>query len=397
MKYQKELKRLFNNGNLSEEDVAEIISFMNKESKLKSVINLEKIKYRKDNSRPYIYINRIQYSAASYEELVDILYSLYFDNKPVSIKDLYTEWLIWRRDYSNVSLKTIKENRYLYDAYFKETALVEVPLSQLKPMDFLNHFRKMTKDGTMTRKRFNDAKSVLNGIITYAIEKEIIDHNILKDLNYRQLNFKAESGTKETYTLEEREHILSYLENDTNMYSLAIQFDFFVIMRIGELKALRWTDIEGDYIKIHSQELEEQNMNDDLTFSPRIHINVNYTKGHTAEGMRYMPLIDGAKKILSKVREINPDGEFIFMQNGRQLTTSTFNKHLKKICIDLGIKPKSSHKIRFAVASALYKNGFPATKLQKLLVHTTLAMTLHYLLDITSDEESYEQMSHLLS
>ncbi len=73
----------------------------------------------------------------------------------------------------------------------------------------------------------------------YAIENEIIQHNIIKDINYRQFSFKPENTKKEIFTLEERSLILNYLSNNNDMYPLAIQFDFYVIMRIGELKALR--------------------------------------------------------------------------------------------------------------------------------------------------------------
>lgn len=390
------LQHLMENDKLTSMDATDISELMRKEVQLRTVVDLSRIKYREDDNRPYIYIKRKQYIAANYIELLDLLYDLFFGEDVTSIDDLYPDWLIWRRDYSNVSLKTIKENMYLYETYFEDTELVKIPLTQLKPVHFLNQFRKMTKGATMTVKRFNDAKSVLNGIMYYAIENEIIQHNIIKDINYRQFSFKPENTKKEIFTLEERTLILNYLSNNNDMYPLAIQFDFYVIMRIGELKALRWSDIEGDYIKIHSQELEVQTMNDDLTFNARTHENVDYVKGHTSEGIRYIPLTDGAKKILERAKMVNPTGEFIFMQDNRQLTTSTFNKHLKKICKELDIAPRSSHKIRFTVASALYHEGVKPTQLQQLLGHTTLAMTLHYLRDITPDNETMNQMCNIL-
>lgn len=69
-----------------------------------------------------------------------------------------------------------------------------------------------------------------------------------------------------------------------------------------------------------------------------------------------MPLTDGAKKVLEKIRELNPIGEFILMnEEGQQLTTIMLNRHLKSYCAAVGIAPRTSHKIRFTVASLLYK------------------------------------------
>ena len=57
------------------------------------------------------------------------------------------------------------------------------------------------------------------------------------------------------------------------------------------------------------------------------------------------------------------DGEYILMHDGKQLNKDAFNRWLKKYCLMAGVTPHSSHKIRFTVASMLYKNGVPLTTL----------------------------------
>lgn len=73
-------------------------------------------------------------------------------------------------------------------------------------------------------------------------------------------------------------------------------------------------------------------MNDDLTFNPRTYENVTHIKGNTDYGYRYIPLTDGAKQVLKRIKDVNPDDEFILMRDGEQLTTITFNRHLKAYC-----------------------------------------------------------------
>lgn len=86
----------------------------------------------------------------------------------------------------------------------------------------------------------------------------------------------------------------------------------------------------------------------------------------------------------------------MLMCDGKPLTTVTFNRYLKAYCKGAGVTYRSSHKIRFCVASAMYAKGVEATKLQKLLGHSTLAMTLKYLKDITPENDCYESMVDIL-
>ncbi len=96
-----------------------------------------------------------------------------------------------------------------------------------------------------------------------------------------------------------------------------------------------------------------------------------------------MPLVPAAKEILKQLRQLNPDSEYVFIQDGQPLTTSTFNRRLQKCCNELGIEYKSSHKVRFSTASIMHKKGVSDTELSQLLGHTTLNMTRHYLRNIT--------------
>lgn len=214
-----------------------------------------------------------------------------------------------------------------------------------------------------------------------AVENEVIDHNLLKDINFKQFVFKAEENSIKPYTEEERLRIINHLGND--FYSLAIKLDFHMVLRIGELKGLKWEDIKGDTIFIRRFVDDQNKIIEDI-------------KGHAQEGKRLMPLTPRAMEILEQVRLQNPDSEYIFIRNRQPLATVTFNRRLKKCCEELGIEYRSSHKLRFSTASIMYKNGIEDTELQKLLGHTSLNMTHHYLRSITPQEETVAKMRAIL-
>ena len=109
-----------------------------------------------------------------------------------------------------------------------------------------------------------------------------------------------------------------------------------------------------------------------------------------------MPLTPAAKRILKQIRQLNPDSDYILIRDGHPLSTVTFNRRLKKCCEELGIEYRSSHKLRFSTASIMYKNGVEDTQLQKLLGHTSLTMTRHYLRDVDNQDELSQKMADIL-
>lgn len=376
---------------LSSSEIVEKIERMKQNKFIKTKYH-DKIKTRKDGRQFYVIIDRRQITSTTLNGLYEKLWELEFGRQNATLSIVYPEWLIWKRDNTSVSTKTLKEYTFIWKKFFEGLPLIEIPMKSLTAKDFLIFFRELTKDRGMTKKMFTNMKSLLNGIFFYAIEQEIISCNPIRDIDCRQFSFKPVNHSDDAFTVEEREQLLNYLKADNSIYSLAIQLDFCLVLRIAELLALRWSDIEGDNIHIQGQLLTETKMNDDLSFSSGIRTTVPHIKGNTDKGFRYQPLTENALEILQRIKVLNPDGEFILMQNGKQLPPSTFSEHLKKYCMEAGIKPHSSHKIRFTNASILYNSGMPLANLQALLGHTSSAMTLHYIRSVTPAETTKQIM-----
>ena len=54
-------------------------------------------------------------------------------------------------------------------------------------------------------------------------------------------------------------------------------------------------------------------------------------KGNTSHGFRKQYLTDEAIKIFHKVKELNPNGAYVFEPDGKIMTTDSFNRRLKKL------------------------------------------------------------------
>lgn len=314
----------------------------------------------------------------------------------ISLQKLYEEWMLYRRDHTATSPKTLQENANDWKKFFNDTELSKTAVKKIKPVTITRFFRNLTKDRKYTYKSISNARSVLNGIMYYAIEEEIIQHNPVSDVNFKQFPYKAVDNSTDVFTSEDVTKLLQYLEPIEEVYSLAIQLDFYLFIRIGELKALRWDSIdwEQNTIYLHEQGLNERQLNDDLTFSSReVHI-VSQMKGHTSNGFRVEYLTPAAIAILKKAKKLNPDGEYIFMPDGHLLSTDRFNRRLKAYCLDCGVEYHSSHKIRFYNASTAY-DGKNLTTISKLMGHSQVATTLHYLRNVDDGSEKRAAFNNL--
>lgn len=339
----------------------------------------------------------------SKENLEKIIINFYLeenkkaDTHAKSLEYWYKEWLIYRRDYTSAKAKTIQENVYEWNIFFKDTEFSQMSIQEIKPITIIRFFRQLTKDRQYTYKRISNARSVLNGIMAYAIEEEAISHNPVSDVNFKQFTYKPlEAQNDNVFSKEDTVKLLSYLKTVREPYSLAIQLSFYLFIRVGETKGLRWEDIDFNErtIYLHRQVTTERVLNDDFTFSKRQTVISDQMKGNTSHGFRKQYLTDEALKILEKARELSPNSTYIFEPNGEVMTTDSFNRRLKKYCKEAGVPYHSSHKIRFYNASTAY-DGKNLAIISKLMGHSQVDTTLHYLRNVRKDEQEIVAFNNL--
>ena len=381
------------------EEVTELYENMRKETILKQYCDTNKIKERKAGkyTQFYILIEGKQYSAKTRKELIDRLFELYCGDSVITLEEAYREWMLWRADVNTAS-KTLRENKNEWNGFIKNTALAKMQVAKIGIPDFEDFLYDITKDYAITSKRLSNIISVLNGIMRRCVSRQIIPHNLLADVDKTIFHNRCKpiNSVKDNYSAEERQKILDYLQDKTDGYSLAIRFAFYLPLRFSETAAIKYSDIKDGKLRIQRAQRTCQKMNDDLTFEPRYLTNEERIKGNKQTGFRTVALTPTALSIVELAHRLYPDNEYLFMRNGEQLLGNTFNEELEKICKKLDIKYRSSHQLRFTVATMLFQAGMPITKLSVLLGHSTTAMTWHYIRQQAPDDGDLELMESVL-
>ncbi len=136
------------------------MNIKSKEKQLNRDCDLSKIKTRPDDGRKYFIVNRKPISSSTYEGLIDKLYDHFFGDCAATMETYFETWMEWREKETSVSRKTIKENRFMWNSLLRNEDITLIPLKELTAKDLIIYFRNITKGRQITRKRFNDLKTL---------------------------------------------------------------------------------------------------------------------------------------------------------------------------------------------------------------------------------------------
>ena len=342
---------------------------------------------------------RKELRARTKEDILQKVYKFYMAGEDqhlennITFEELFDEWLKYKSTITE-SPNTIKRHTQHYRRYLKG----RVNGSEIvRNIDFLSIqalCNSIVKENNLTNKEWVNVKTILKGMFEYAYEKGYIDKNPMDrvriHVKFKQQNRKT--GKTETFDSFEYKQLMAYLDEKISENShpgfFAIKINFFLGLRVGELVALKWSDIEGNNIHVVREECRDQETN-------RVYV-AEHTKTHRD---RFVPLIPDSLAILHRIyRNTNPkQDDYIFVKDRERITSRQIAYLLEKYAKDKNISVKSSHKIRKTFASKLDAAGVPIDEIKNLLGHSNLETTMRYLYNPLTTEETRSRIEDALS
>lgn len=329
--------------------------------------------------------------AQTKDALLEKLIPIYFQESHLDkfiFSDLFLEWLEYKKTVTD-SPNTIKRHKQHYNRYFEQSELHNMPVRRIDTLLLESECNRLVKEYRMSRKEWNNVKTILIGCFEYAVRKKYIADNPMDDVKilvkYRQVVKKT--GKTETYNTEELENLNQYLDK---MYAetedtvfLAVKINFLLGLRVGELVALKWEDCkEQSHLHVVREEVRNQETN--------LYDVVEHTKTNRD---RYVILVPKAVAILEKIPK---QGSYIFMRDGERITARQIAYVLEKFAERQGMTTKSTHKMRKTYASNLNANGVPLDCIREMLGHSSLSTTLGYIYNPLTESETYNLITKAL-
>lgn len=301
----------------------------------------------------------------------------------------------WYEQWASMREKEVKKGsmllyRYQYCLHVKPV-IGEVLLADLKPMHCQAVLNQMADEGYRTN-TISLVRTIMCNIFKKACDNDLIPRNPCGSAVKRIAGKKPKD--QRCLTIEEQKTFTEGSKEDD--YGEHFAFVLQTGIRCGELSGLRWEDVNLKNRTVKIQRITE------------------YKKGwytdtpKTDSGTRTIPLTEKAVSILTAQKKKNgqmkvvplewKDNVFV-SQNGNPVYNWTYNRHIASICKERGLPPFSIHALRHTFATRCIEAGMKPKTLQKILGHSTLAMTMDLYVHITEDEKVKEMdsVAHALS
>lgn len=350
------------------------------------------------NGRWYTYYyedgKRKQVTRKTKEAIEDFIVNLTNDEN-VRVVDVYKEWYMKKRAYEEVCGSTL--NRYEVDwrRYFSEFGKLHI--KDITEADIEDFAKATIKGFNLTNKSWANCRTLLYGVFRLAKKKGLVQFNIQEVVssiglpkNFFAKNYKDDAA--QVFLPDEEEKIMKYCTEHPDTVNLGIMLLFKSGLRIGELTALKWCDIDGN--TIHVQRTEATHLDEKTN---RFIVKVkDHPKTDAGNRLVYLPSDSGW--ILKRLRQLSPFSEYVLSnQSGKRHTNQSVRSRLYRVCDWCGVARKSPHKIRKTYGTKLYDSKLPDGFVCSQMGHTDIScLQKYYYYHLFSQNEGEELINKVI-
>ena len=223
--------------------------------------------------------------------------------------------------------------------------------------------------GGLSSKTVADILSIVKSSIEYARYE-----NFAVICNLGKLTIKKREHEMRVLTAAEQKALLEVLFDDIDRYKLGVLLSLYTGIRIGELCALQWEDLnfETSTLKIRKTMQRISDTNNGAMSKTKIII----TEPKSKKSTRDIPLPTSLRKILEQF-SCSPKAYILSGKQDAFVEPRTMQNHFKRFVSASGITDINFHALRHTFATRCIELGFDVKSLSEILGHSNVNITLN--------------------
>lgn len=281
--------------------------------------------------------------------------------KKVTFEDMASSWLLYKK--LTVKTSTYYNYNYIVNNYlfkrYKDYYLEDFLKINMNEMIF-------ELSNCLSAKTIKGIISTFTAILKYSEEK----YNTIFHIEPIAMP-KPEIYELQVLSEAEQVKIVDYCVNHYDRTYMGIVLALYTGLRIGELCALTWENID----------LRSRNIKVKKTLQ-RVYMNKNSTKviidtPKSSKSIRQIPMSDKVYQILKEEKNGNDKDSFFLTGSHKYIEPRRYQYTFSKMLKRLKIKDYNFHILRHTFATNCIKVGMDAKSLSEILGHSTVNITLN--------------------
>lgn len=176
------------------------------------------------------------------------------------------------------------------------------------------------------------------------------------------------------FKLEEQESLEKALLTDLNLISFSIYLCLYTGLRIGEVCALQWKNVDLEKKKINVKKTIIRIKNPDINLKKKTVIVIDEPK--SISSIREIPIPDFMIKFLIKFSKGQEKSSFLITGTNKYIEPRTYFNKYKKILRNIDLENYNFHALRHTFATRCIEKGCDPKTLSEILGHSSVNITL---------------------
>lgn len=328
----------------------------------------KKAKYASVYGKTYSEVS-LKLNEAKYKSNIGIAY---VDTKNKLFGEVITNWL-------NAQKVNLKPSSLIkYQRLIENHILPELGHRKMRELNsdllyaFLNAKRKngnKKNGGMLSVSTLQTMLYILNATIKYAASKNMIAYFSIK-----LAGSSKEAAPVQILSQNEENALDIFLSSHISRRNLGILLSLYCGLRIGEICALQWTDIDTQNGILYVRHTVQRITNPSGKPKTKVHIGLPKSKS----SIREIPVPSFLVPIIfTLAQEDPPDAYILTGLISKPLEPRTLQYYFNRVLNTVGIKSTKYHTLRHTFATNCVALGFDIKSLSEILGHSNISVTLN--------------------